>query len=736
MDDQGTAGLELLNVNWGFRFNGYIPGGGAKDTSLSSDFLQGGNIVVRPGHERAYGGVDFEAERLLWFRDADSSSSGWRLNHLDAEIWAAAGVFHFDNAAASFESITGPRLRAELRLYDLPIIGNDSRLVISGQYEHDDVRGSVGSGMLSMRIPFGPGGGRCGSRLGSLNRRMVTPIVRDIDIITNPGLGAEEPAKFALTGQPISQAITIDGNTVDPEGVIEGAGADSLVIAEGSEGTILPAGIVDMAAGQVVLGGGSGVTVVGGNTGAMANFIAPGTRPTINNSFAVNSGGGLIGLDINGQGTTAAVNLIGAGDFEISHSNITNVDNGLTDNVTLHNGYIAEIAEMGVFGQGSPINLAIRNSTVSTTTDESAPSYSSEALYLSPTSGSINVTDSLLTADRHCVDIQTYGSGTVNANFLRTTITSVNNNAIDYFEPNDGATLIGTFDNVVISGRHGISNFRAIGGTTLTASFTDSQILGHSGDAIDSMYVNSNSIFNLSIDNTDVISTGVGRHDHAINNLWAGSNSVLNATVTNSRIHAVQASAIDTILSYGNGTTVVTFIGNTITSQTEGEDGAVDGIGNLGSREDSVNFTGTFVNNIISGATHGIGELGAYANHTSFDGSQATITFTGNTITGQTAEGIGNLGSGDASHFVGTFSDNTITSFAADAISARSSETSSSSINFANNTLSSPDGFFDFNLDQTDTSTFNVVDFGNLSDNNNGASVTTNGAITDIPALP
>ncbi|MCH2203262.1 MAG: inverse autotransporter beta domain-containing protein [Fuerstiella sp.] len=662
---QGTAGLELLSVDRGFRINGYIPGEGANATPFSSAFLQGGNVVVRPVQERAYGGVDFEAERLLWFRDAASGSSGWSPNNLDAEIWAAAGVFHFDNDAANFESITGPRLRAELRLYDLPILGNDSRLVISGQYEHDDVRGSVGTGMLTMRIPFGPCRGRCTRRLKPMDRRMVTPIVRDIDIITNTGQGVEEPAKFALTGQPISQAITIDGNTVDPEGVIEGAGADSLVIAEGSAGTIIPAGTVDMDIGQVVLGGGSGVTVVGCNTGAMANFIAPGTRPTINNSFVVNSGGGLIGLDINGQGTTAAVNLIGAGDFEISHSNITNVDNGLTDNVTQPSGYDVDIAEMGIFGQGSAINLAIRNSTVSTTTNESAPSYTSEALYLSPTSGNINVTDSLLTADRDCVDIQTYGSGTVTANFLRTTMTSVNGDVIEYFEPNDGTTLIGTFDNVVISGRRGIGNFRAGDDTTMIASFTDSQILGGTSEAINNMYVNGPSAkMTVSFENVDIISTG----NDAINNLFCGS-------------------------------------------------------------YDGATLHATFTNNLIQGYDRGIGYPVAYR-------GTGTFTFTGNTIIGETGEAIGRLGSTETGKCVATFTDNTITSIAADAVDGETSETSNSSIIFANNTLSSPDGFFDFNLNQTDTSTFNVVDFGNLSGNNNGASVTTSGAITDIPALP
>jgi hypothetical protein len=174
---QGTAGVELLNVNWGFRFNGYIPDQGVKlAQGLSQAFLQGNNIVVRPGLEAAYWGVDFEAERLLWCREGNycDCRSPWDPRNLDAELWAAAGVFHFDNDTTDFQNVTGPRIRAELRMYDLPMIGDDSRLVISGQYEYDDVRGSVGTGMLTVRIPFGPGGGRSGYRMSALERRMVT----------------------------------------------------------------------------------------------------------------------------------------------------------------------------------------------------------------------------------------------------------------------------------------------------------------------------------------------------------------------------------------------------------------------------------------------------------------------------------------------------------------------------------------------------------------------------------
>ena len=321
---QATVGVELLDVCWGFRVNGYVPESDEELTGSGIAFIQNNNLVVRAEEEAAYWGVDFEVERLLWRHTpccghachaghkcagygcqacategecgcgscpagrtySASALHGW-LQSLDMEIWAAAAYFHFDNSEENFDDISGPRVRGELRFYDLPMLGNDSRLVLSGQYEHDDERGSQASGMLTVRIPFGPGGGRSGAQLSRLGRRMVTPIVRDIDIITNTALSDDtERAKFARTGETISEVLIVDGATGTPGTVISGAQANSLVIAQGGSGDITPAATIDMPDGQVILGGGSGLLVIGCESGARAYFDAPGSRGT----FSISAG--------------------------------------------------------------------------------------------------------------------------------------------------------------------------------------------------------------------------------------------------------------------------------------------------------------------------------------------------------------------------------------------------------------------------------------------------------------
>lgn len=147
----GGAGLEALTVDKGVRINGYFP------------------EETRGQNEASYWGFDAEAEHRVW-RYYDGT---W-----DAEVWAILGVYHYDNDALPVRSLTGGRARAELRLFDLPKLGYDSRIVLAGEYEYDDARESVGTGMLTARIPFGSGGGDCGHKLCGTHRRMVAPINR------------------------------------------------------------------------------------------------------------------------------------------------------------------------------------------------------------------------------------------------------------------------------------------------------------------------------------------------------------------------------------------------------------------------------------------------------------------------------------------------------------------------------------------------------------------------------
>lgn len=162
--------------------------------------------------------------------------------------------------------------------------------------------------------------------LTGLDKRMTTRIVRDIDIVsgnsTPTSTSSAETAEVTLaSGTKVSTYTILDSGDNMPAG-ITAAGADSLVVIDGSTGTIdNGANTIAAANGQTIAGGGSTVTVTGQSSGTSATLTLPGTRPTItsdagNNIIIVNTGrdnvtiqgmnltGGRIGISINGDNAT------------------------------------------------------------------------------------------------------------------------------------------------------------------------------------------------------------------------------------------------------------------------------------------------------------------------------------------------------------------------------------------------------------------------------------------------
>ncbi|MEM0969297.1 MAG: inverse autotransporter beta domain-containing protein, partial [Verrucomicrobiota bacterium] len=305
---QATIGTEFLNEEWAFRFNGYLPEQKLKTVDgTARALLENRNIVVRRDIEAAFAGFDLEAERLLWSNHGGGPGKNPITHLLHAEFWLAAALFHFGNDDSGLPSMTGPRFGAELRLFDLPLLGNDSRFVMSGEYQYDDVRDSVASGTVALRIPLGKKSTRSTAPLRGLERRMVTPIVRDIDIVTRVG-EVSEPARLVHTGEVITAADVIDANTSDPSGVISALGANSVAVADGSQGTITANRSFILSDGQVLMGGGSQLAVTGANSGTPATFTGPGTRPTINYTditpgtgiVVLTNNNTLLGIDLTG----------------------------------------------------------------------------------------------------------------------------------------------------------------------------------------------------------------------------------------------------------------------------------------------------------------------------------------------------------------------------------------------------------------------------------------------------
>jgi len=157
---QMTLGVEALSETWDFRVNGYVPESGIQTTLISplsapEVIVNGNQISVRTTgsveEEKPLPGFDVEAgyklpipEFLNWAVDQELEDSEW---FEDTRLYLAA--YHFIGSG-KFDSVTGPRVRLETRIHDLPYLGAGSRLMLGLEAQYDKPRGLQTFGLVQL----------------------------------------------------------------------------------------------------------------------------------------------------------------------------------------------------------------------------------------------------------------------------------------------------------------------------------------------------------------------------------------------------------------------------------------------------------------------------------------------------------------------------------------------------------------------------------------------------------
>lgn len=208
--EQVTLGVEALSENFDLRGNGYIAETGTEKL-ISTEFLaKADNPVALIRGKKSLSGMDFEVgyklpvSRFLKIKDMD----------LFADTRIYMGGYHFIGDDI-FESVTGPRVRLETRIHDLPILGNGSRLMMGVESQYDDPRGSQTFGLVSLRIPFGVASKKIRTPLKGLDRRMMEPVVRDVDIVIGEA-NQEVPVQHP-NGKDYTNIATLDADSINPD---------------------------------------------------------------------------------------------------------------------------------------------------------------------------------------------------------------------------------------------------------------------------------------------------------------------------------------------------------------------------------------------------------------------------------------------------------------------------------------------------------------------------------------
>ncbi|WP_424688407.1 MAG: inverse autotransporter beta domain-containing protein [Halarcobacter ebronensis] len=347
---QVTLGVELLSNDWDFRANIYKPFGKKEylEESLSQVEFTDTSILYSQGEERALKGFDAEI--------------GWRIpifeEDEDKQLRLYIGGYKFYEK--DIETIKGPRGRIDLTFNEVPFLWKDSRLTLGAETQKDDIRGSQSFASLRLRIPFSASNSKSKPKLSALERRMTTPIIRDIDIVSQAGI-FEAPQKVTqdANGNSINMISSTNISGADLKSIIENAGENTTIVLSGEFSGVN--NITTLKEGQSIIGKGNvEITTPAGQKVSIptpgASITGKGGYTTLTASnvfFRMSSNTSLIGItahntDTSGSGT-AIVHMKDA-------NNVTIKDNTLSVTSSQNAAYVITV--------DSSSNLYIGNNTL------------------------------------------------------------------------------------------------------------------------------------------------------------------------------------------------------------------------------------------------------------------------------------------------------------------------------------------------------------------------------------
>lgn len=348
--NQATFGGELLGRDWDFRVNGYLPFGDtvktissitsstSSSTSTSSAALAGTAIRVttdtntstmtttRTTQEVAEKGFDAEV--------------GWRVPlwsyNADKVLRLYAGGYYFGDGTA--RDVAGPRLRLDFTMLKVPYLWDGARLTLGAEWQYDAVRGSQAFATVRLRVPLGaPAAPE--TRLTPQERRMVDPVVRDVDVVA-PSHTTTTTSSSSSTSSQVQtatetaggKAITVLSSASTPganlPAAVAGAGANSVVILSG---TFITTAATTLASGQTLMGAGTlTVRAPDGQTASLTTSAAAISAATSTEAVNLANNSTVTGLTVANSSavTTIGINAAGVSGATISNSTITAFESG------------------------------------------------------------------------------------------------------------------------------------------------------------------------------------------------------------------------------------------------------------------------------------------------------------------------------------------------------------------------------------------------------------------------
>ncbi|MBO6826202.1 MAG: inverse autotransporter beta domain-containing protein [Sneathiella sp.] len=352
--NQATVGVEAYTESLSFRVNGYIPENTENSSGVGGKvgLISGGQFLINEisgGSERALPGFDAEVGYKFYLSD------NWNLT-------TTAGGFYFD--ADGYEEVSGPRGRVELSYDDIPFLAKGSRFTLGLETQHDNVRGEQTFGLARITIPFSQfstDGMRKSVELSRLEKRMTDRIVRDVDIVAGEVGGeivSSEAALYTLPDGTTSSEVTVLDATDNVAAEIITSTGNSLIVIDGSQGTISMAGSPPVKANQMIVGGGKQISLTGQTSGNNITFTLPGSRPNIamggSRFDLINDNATIDNLNIiSGTGTTFFIN---ADNIKVSNIDAQNIGQFSAANTSAGTVLIEDITATNLSNFGMTLN--------------------------------------------------------------------------------------------------------------------------------------------------------------------------------------------------------------------------------------------------------------------------------------------------------------------------------------------------------------------------------------------
>jgi hypothetical protein len=333
------------------------------------------NIEVR---ELAFRGLDAEVGAKL-----PLPAIAW-----SQDVRFFVGGYYFDHDAAE-TAIAGPRVRLEWRIDEPFGIWRGSRLTFESSYQWDEVRRDQIEVGARLRLPFGSENRRGNEPvLSAQERRMTERLERDANIISQPKVKTSiststsattfdpvvartsstaqsttttrEAVADALTDVRFDRAIIV-ANGQDLQAALTSSGSNSLIVAQGGATDF---GRIFLVASQTLLGGGTTIQVKGITSGLLADFTAPGSRPTISYpgpSTSVVGGSAVVTLTSNTH--LAGVNITGIGNVHTPNNHgVYGGDNNT--NVVVNGVHVSNVGDQGIQFGSNNTNIRVINNTI------------------------------------------------------------------------------------------------------------------------------------------------------------------------------------------------------------------------------------------------------------------------------------------------------------------------------------------------------------------------------------